>query len=92
MPRLSVISGEERRFISFEPGPTLRDILDTTDLRVRSGCRGSGVCGLCRVQIETGGHDRSVPASLGGRLRKRRASVLCFPKTNYKTAFAWLAR
>ena len=56
MPRLSVISGEEQRFISFEPGPTLRDILDTTDLRVRSGCRGSGVCGLCRVQIETGGH------------------------------------
>ncbi len=55
MPRLSVISGEEQRFISFEPGPTLRDILDTTDLRVRSGCRGSGVCGLCRVQIETGG-------------------------------------
>ncbi|MGC1404601.1 MAG: ASKHA domain-containing protein [Thermodesulfobacteriota bacterium] len=59
MPRLSVISGEEQRFITFEPGPTLRDILDTTDLRVRSGCRGSGVCGLCRVQIETGGHGQT---------------------------------
>ncbi len=55
MPLLFIASEERRQTISFTPGPSLRDILDVTDLRVRSGCRGSGVCGLCRVQIEEGG-------------------------------------
>lgn len=45
---------ERQRRIPFEAGQSLRDILDTTDLRVRSGCGGTGACGLCRVRIDVG--------------------------------------
>lgn len=51
MPTLSIgIDGDAHR-ISFEAGVTVRDLLDTTDFRVRSGCRGIGACGLCRVRV-----------------------------------------
>lgn len=51
MPELILcIDGETHR-IPFEPGPSVRDILDATDFRVRSGCRGIGACGLCRVRV-----------------------------------------
>ena len=54
MPTL-IVNGEERqRRIPFEAGRSLRDILDVTDLRVRSGCGGRGACGLCRVRIDAG--------------------------------------
>jgi uncharacterized 2Fe-2S/4Fe-4S cluster protein (DUF4445 family) len=57
MPELLLrLDGETHR-IPFEPGPSVRDILDATDFRVRSGCRGIGACGLCRVRVtgtETG--------------------------------------
>ena len=54
MPELILgIDGETHR-IPFEPGPSLRDILDATDFRVRSGCRGIGACGLCRVRVAGG--------------------------------------
>lgn len=54
MPILIVKLEEEERRIPFTPGQSLRDILDTTDVRVRSGCRGIGACGLCHVCIEAG--------------------------------------
>jgi uncharacterized 2Fe-2S/4Fe-4S cluster protein (DUF4445 family) len=54
LPRLTVVSRGERRVITVEPGFSVRDALDTTDLNVRSGCNGSGACGLCRVRIEEG--------------------------------------
>ena len=54
MPILIVKLEEEERRIRFTPGQSLRDILDTTDVRVRSGCRGMGACGLCHVCIEAG--------------------------------------
>ena len=54
MPVLKVIWKERLRSIPFKPGPSLREILDTTDIRVRSGCRGTGGCGLCLVRIEEG--------------------------------------
>jgi uncharacterized 2Fe-2S/4Fe-4S cluster protein (DUF4445 family) len=60
LPRLTVVSQGERRVITVEPGFSLRDALDTTDLKVRSGCNGSGACGLCRVRIEEG--DAGEPA------------------------------
>lgn len=54
MPELLLrIDGETHR-IPFEPGPSVRDILDATDFRVRSGCRGIGACGLCRVRVVGG--------------------------------------
>ncbi|BCB25432.1 hypothetical protein SKTS_03180 [Sulfurimicrobium lacus] len=54
MPELLLsIDGAAHR-IAFAPGHSLRDILDATDFRVRSGCRGIGACGLCRVRVLSG--------------------------------------
>jgi len=36
------------------PGQVLRAALDSTDLRVRTGCNGNGSCGLCRLRIVHG--------------------------------------
>ncbi len=54
MPELKVVIGKGERRIPFAPGRSLRDILDEMDVRVRSGCRGMGACGLCRVRIGSG--------------------------------------
>ena len=54
MPLLKVTWQGRQRTLSFESDPSLREILDTTDSRVRSGCRGNGRCGLCLVQVEAG--------------------------------------
>lgn len=54
MPVLTVRLENGERRIPFTAGRSLRDILDTTDLRVRSGCNGQGACGLCRVRVEEG--------------------------------------
>ncbi|NTU41949.1 MAG: DUF4445 domain-containing protein [Nitrospirales bacterium] len=54
MPLLSIRTDEGIKRIEFREGASLREILDTTDSRVRSGCRGNGSCGLCRVQIHGG--------------------------------------
>ncbi|WP_303903510.1 ASKHA domain-containing protein [Thiohalomonas denitrificans] len=40
--------------LSFEPGSSVRDLLESTEFRVRSGCRGNGACGLCRVRLLSG--------------------------------------
>ncbi len=40
--------------VAFSPARSLRHILDTTECRVRSGCSGTGACGLCRVRIIAG--------------------------------------
>lgn len=54
MPTLIVNVGETERRIPFAAGRSVRDILDTTDLRVRAGCGGRGACGLCRVRTDLG--------------------------------------
>jgi uncharacterized 2Fe-2S/4Fe-4S cluster protein (DUF4445 family) len=54
LPTLIVKVADRQRRIPFDAGRSLRDILDTTDLRVRSGCGGTGACGLCRVRIDAG--------------------------------------
>jgi len=54
LPTITIETAEGDRCIEFSPGRTLREILDTTTFRVRSGCRGTGACGLCRVQIKAG--------------------------------------
>ena len=48
----------------FVPGVTLRDILNSGSLRVRSACAGIGACGLCRVRIDTGYAGPPTPAEL----------------------------
>ncbi len=54
MPTITIETGEGDRCIEFSPGRTLWEILDTTTFRVRSGCCGTGACGLCLVQIKAG--------------------------------------
>ncbi len=54
MAELVLDSGGAVHRIHFEPGSSLRDILDATDFRVRSACRGIGACGLCRVRVVDG--------------------------------------
>lgn len=40
--------------IPFIPGRSLLYILNHTGMRIRSGCNGTGACGLCLVRIEKG--------------------------------------
>ncbi len=54
LPILTIKSEQVERRIPFDPGGSLRDILDGADVRVRAGCRGTGACGLCLVRIEAG--------------------------------------
>jgi uncharacterized 2Fe-2S/4Fe-4S cluster protein (DUF4445 family) len=61
LPTLIVKVEEMERRIPFDAGRSLRDILDATDLRVRSGCGGRGACGLCRVRINAG--ERGAPTA-----------------------------
>ena len=54
MPLIKATSLNETLSIPYKPGSSLRDILDLTEIRVRSACRGTGSCGLCKVLIESG--------------------------------------
>ena len=54
MPLLTVSYDECVRRIPFLTGPSVRDLLEAEGIRIRSGCRGNGACGLCLVQIESG--------------------------------------
>lgn len=54
MPKLTVITDDISREMAFSQGSTVRELLDASGLRVRSGCRGNGACGLCLVQIVAG--------------------------------------
>ena len=76
---IAKIDKSERR-IPFTPGRSLRDILDATESRVRSGCRGSGACGFCRVQIETGRVNEPTPNEhtlLGSALLNQGIRLAC---------------
>ncbi|MGD0887038.1 MAG: ATP-binding protein [Thermodesulfovibrionales bacterium] len=54
MPKLTIITGDSAREISFSHGSSVRELLDGEGIRFRSGCMGNGACGLCLVQIEAG--------------------------------------
>ncbi len=51
---LTVRGEDSSRRIKFEPGRSLRELLDAADIRVRTGCRSTGACGLCRIKMEKG--------------------------------------
>lgn len=53
-PLLHVNPAGEVHVIPFTPGCSVREILDSTDWRVRSACGGIGACGQCLVRIEKG--------------------------------------
>ena len=54
MPNLTLITDDSTREIPFYHGSTVRELLDAAGIRIRSGCRGNGACGLCLVQIVAG--------------------------------------
>ena len=54
MPELHVTVHDESCRISFAPGLTVREILDLTDIRLRSSCGGVGGCGLCSIHVISG--------------------------------------
>lgn len=62
MPRLTLLVRGERHVVAYEPGPSLRELLDATDFRVRSACHGLGACGLCRVRLLAGAVGAFTPA------------------------------
>ena len=47
------IDGAERAIL-FSAGSTVRTALESAEVRIRSGCRGDGACGLCLVRVESG--------------------------------------
>ena len=80
MPILTVKQGNGEHRIPFGSDRSLRDILDATDLRVRSGCRGIGACGLCRVRIDSGdagAPTRSETAHLDSTELEQRIRLAC---------------
>jgi uncharacterized 2Fe-2S/4Fe-4S cluster protein (DUF4445 family) len=54
MPELCVRLENESHRIAFAAGVSIRELLEPTDQRVRSACRGNGACGLCRVRVVDG--------------------------------------
>lgn len=62
LPVLTIKTTDGDRHVEFSPGQSLRDILDLTSYRVRSGCRGTGACGLCRVRTVLDGLDEATLA------------------------------
>lgn len=54
MPLLTIHANANTLSITFTIGQCLRSILDSTVMRVRSGCRGTGACGLCRIRLQQG--------------------------------------
>ena len=54
MPQLTVLIDKEEYRITFEPGPSARDILEEAGYRVRTACRGHGACGLCEIRLLAG--------------------------------------
>ncbi|WP_130470295.1 ASKHA domain-containing protein [Candidatus Magnetaquicoccus inordinatus] len=50
---LTLHAGEKTLHLPIIPGFSIRELLDTTTLRVRAACGGSGRCGACRVRLLT---------------------------------------
>lgn len=58
--------------IHFNPGPTVREILDNNNIRVRSSCGGTGSCGLCSIQLPNGTSKDHTAAELNKLTLKER--------------------
>lgn len=85
------------RQTAFVPGITLRDILNSGSLRVRSACAGLGSCGLCRVRVDTGCAEPPTEAErliLGGKSIAEGARLACqiVPKTSLDVTVLMPAR
>ncbi|MBI5582458.1 MAG: DUF4445 domain-containing protein [Deltaproteobacteria bacterium] len=54
-------TGGDRR-LEFSPTQSLKEVLEANNCRVRSGCRGTGACGLCRVAVSSAEADEPTTA------------------------------
>lgn len=79
MPIMNIILENHKMKISFTLGMSVKDIVDSTELRIRAYCQGIGACGLCRVQIVEG---KCNPPSLSEKIHLSRAEL----DENYRLA------
>ncbi len=80
MPILTVKRADKDRQMPFLSGRSVRDILDETDLRVRSGCNGAGACGMCRIKVvggNAGAPSVNELTNLGTRLLSQGVRLAC---------------
>ncbi len=80
MPILTVKRTDKDRRMASLSGRSVRDILDETDVRVRTGCNGAGACGMCRIKV-VGGNAGEPSANeltnLGTRLLSQGVRLAC---------------
>lgn len=55
MPTLNVHLEKTSIPVSFTPGTSIYEILNTNNIQIRGGCGGIGKCGLCQVKIKNQG-------------------------------------
>lgn len=94
MPTLTITAEAGEHRISFDPGKSLRHILDATNYRVRCGCREIGACGLCRVRILAGEAGEPTPNEvllLGAVLLAEGVRLACQIKPMYDLNIVILA-
>ncbi len=89
MPKLYASHKNKKLIIDFKPGESIKDILDKTDLRVRSACRGVGACGICKIKIlsdTTSNPSLAEEINLGQEEIEKNTRLACqvFPKNNLK--------
>ncbi len=86
MPILIITTNTKVSEIHFNPGATVREILDSRNIRVRSSCGGTGSCGLCSIQLLNGASKDHTAAELNKLTLKEReqgARLACqFRPTN----------
>jgi ferredoxin len=54
LPNLALHLGPRPRLLPAPLGAIVREVLEETPWRLRSGCRGTGACGHCRLELEPG--------------------------------------
>lgn len=72
MPILIITTNSKVYKIHFNPGPTVREIIDSSNIRVRSSCGGTGSCGLCSIQMLNGASKDHTAAELNKLTVKER--------------------
>jgi len=80
MPKFNITINDELRRVSISPDLTVRQILDSTDTRVRSSCGGTGSCGLCSIRVIDGyANDFTIAEcnKLTAKERKQGARLAC---------------
>ena len=76
MPVIQIHIDGSLRTIHYEGGATLRQILETFGLPIRTGCNGNGTCGLCAIKVIEA---RNVPLT--------RNEAVNIPKEDIKDGF-----